>query len=83
MFDQTVDPYTWAGRTCVFVNPSPICADLLLPQQYAAPESVIPHVCDAPAEMTDHWREPDTTVGTFLEVTVPSPSWPVSFAPQQ
>lgn len=77
------------------VVPSPSCptplAEVLRPQQFAAPADDSPHVLLAPALIAFHMPAPDTGVGVFLKlmypgglkVGEPSPSCPNSADPQQ
>ena len=74
---------TAVGTLWSVVVPSPSCPAVPLPQQYAMPVLVNPHVCAVPADIVLKVRLPETATGTGWLVVVPSPSCPLALYPQQ
>jgi hypothetical protein len=78
-------PETVTGLLRCVVVPSPSWALPFSPQHLIAPSARIAQVCDAPAAIeTAGLAEdiPETVTGLLRCVVVPSPSWPMLFAPQ-
>lgn len=73
---------TEVGRILWVVVPSPSCAKSLLPQQYAPPETAIPHEWIVPALTDLNALAPETKIGVRRESCVPSPNWPELLSPQ-
>jgi hypothetical protein len=96
---EKVSPPATATETVLeVVEPVPSWPKTLLPQQYAAPAVVTPHVCSlvkrvalpmcwprgaTPRASVEKVSPPATATGTELELVEPSPSWPELFNPQQ
>ncbi|MEI6723782.1 MAG: hypothetical protein WCO67_23725, partial [Betaproteobacteria bacterium] len=77
-------PFTEAGVAMTPpVEPTPIWPDWLLPQQYALPSAVTPHVWSVPAVRLFQKIPPATCTGVVLSVVEPSPNCPLAFTPQQ
>src|SRR5436309_1650430 len=61
----------------------PSSPQVLSPQQRTLPSWRSAQVCQPAAEIATAPEIPATVTGVEAVVTVPSPSWPDSFAPQQ
>jgi hypothetical protein len=76
---------TAAGTALLVVVPLPSCPKLFNPQQYAVPVVVRAQVAWSPAEISANVTLLGmvTATGTLLLVSMPLPSWPLLFHPQQ
>src|SRR5207244_2492391 len=76
-------PRTSTGVLLLVVVPLPSWPPSFQPQHLTCPAVVSAQVCCPPAAIaTTPLVRPDTSTGLLLSVVVPSPSWPLSLAPQ-
>ena len=74
---------TLVGTMRAIEVPSPSWPYVLVPQQYASPARVRPHVWLKPIEIVMNCSPPTTSVGTVRMLLFPLPSTPLSLFPQQ
>src|SRR5690348_715050 len=76
-------PTTFTGVGRSIVVPSPNCPELLFPQHFTSPVSVMAQVwCPPVAIALTPCASPATSTGILRSRVLPSPTWPASLLPQ-